>query len=110
MGTVFLSFLLGIQGHVFSAVKNLNVVSHNTALLNRIHGNQLAEMPFIGTRHIYRRQGMCRRLLNAIELVCFLINVLLFDSCIFLFFVMNVNSTLDLLCWRTWSFYIAPLY
>ncbi|KAE8723810.1 hypothetical protein F3Y22_tig00011718pilonHSYRG00073 [Hibiscus syriacus] len=51
---------------IVDRMSGINVV--NNVLYNcGFHGIELAEMPFIGTRHIYRHRGMFRRLFCAIE-------------------------------------------
>ena len=61
-----------------SDVRRLDCSGFYTLLLNegeelvsvatvRIHGNSLAEMPFIATRNDFRQRGMCKSLMNALE-------------------------------------------
>jgi GNAT superfamily N-acetyltransferase len=41
----------------------------------RFHGSKLAEMPFAGTLPHYQKQGLMRRLVNAVEQVLVNINI-----------------------------------
>lgn len=53
-------------------------------LIFRIHGHKVAEMPLVATPFQYRRQGMCRLLLQELEQVVFLVytrSFFLAESC-----------------------------
>nr|XP_017222882.1 PREDICTED: uncharacterized protein LOC108199541 isoform X1 [Daucus carota subsp. sativus]XP_017222883.1 PREDICTED: uncharacterized protein LOC108199541 isoform X1 [Daucus carota subsp. sativus]XP_017222884.1 PREDICTED: uncharacterized protein LOC108199541 isoform X1 [Daucus carota subsp. sativus]XP_017222885.1 PREDICTED: uncharacterized protein LOC108199541 isoform X1 [Daucus carota subsp. sativus]XP_017222886.1 PREDICTED: uncharacterized protein LOC108199541 isoform X1 [Daucus carota subsp. len=64
----------------WSELKRLNFSGFYTVLLQkndelitvaavRIYGDKVAEMPLVATRFVYRRQGMCRILMNELEKV-----------------------------------------
>lgn len=62
---------LGLSS-VFAFIFTLLVIRKLYVLVCRVHGKAVAEMPLIATCSNYRRKGMCRRLMTAVEEVLLL--------------------------------------
>ncbi|CAL4959286.1 unnamed protein product [Urochloa decumbens] len=67
-----LAVALGVLNECFNPVKDRRTkidMLHQAVYSLRFHGRKMAEMPFAGTLPAYRKQGMMRRLVKAVEQV-----------------------------------------